>query len=812
MRNRLDPTSIESETEKSPDSSFQSLFPKTLFDSIQEGIIVLDSSGTILDCNREVVRHLDSDPKILIGQNCLNLVRPEDQRLVGEFISDCIKNKGAVATFRLAANTGKLRILESHGSYVEHDGKEYIICWIEDITQKSFSFHKWIFHDNADRMTLSPSAELAAIENVCQSLGFLLDSHRVFVTGITPTQNLRTTLIDCEYTASIDQDSMIGQELPSDGLDFVDKSAKFASISFSVPDNLEMYGKTIRSYGVQAMLVHRITQIEGRDVFLHVCRKTDDPQWHSREINAISAATKSIGEILEWTRLSNLADTAEQQFRFLFQHVPYPLLLVENDATIYDFNKAASELFSLSVNQSKKINILELFPEGESVNALEFLNKIQTEKKAVSSGRMRTLNGKVFHYEISGVPFFQSMSLLQVTDVSDKRELDEQLFNMQKMDSIGIMAREIANDFNNLLGGMLGYISLLRTSDFSGADSDTVQVFDKMEEAAKKGAGLTEKLLSLSSNKQGETETIDLGELVQKTATENLPNHDQPIEQSFIFPEEKVYINGNRFQIVQIVTNLLQNAAEAMPDGGSLKMTLKESQSKKTLLSAYPNIKPGPYLELIFSDTGIGMKHEVRQRIFEPFFSTKSGNENSGMGMSVVYANVRNHKGFIRVRSFPKVGTTVRLFLPKAIPSLEISPRNMKKDTNQRQPSVLIVDDEELIRDMASRFLDRMGCRSVCANNGLEAVRLFSESPDKFDLVLMDIVMPSMDGREAALKIKQIEPEAKILFSSGYSHDNAFLESIQHASTGFLAKPYQLDEFLSAISQALKLDESSRLI
>lgn len=772
----------------------------------------MDTSGTILDCNKEVFRHLYSEPKLLIGQNCLNLIHPQDKTQVGEFISDCRKNKGAITTFRLAANTGKLRLFEAHGSYVEHAEKAYIICWIEDITKKSFSYHKWIFHNNADRMALSPSAELAAIENVCQSLGFLLDSHRVFVTGITPTQNPQVILVDCEYISDVKFDSMIGQELYSDGIESAVKDAIHSTFSFSDATDSDMYGQTLRSYGIGAMLVHRVTQMEEQDVFLHVCRDNDNSHWEKREIKAVGAAAASIREILEWTHLSNLADTAEQQFKFLFQHVPYPLLLVENDATIYDFNKAAADLFAFLPDHQKKISIMELFPEGEFADTLEFLNRIHSKKTAICSGRMRSMKGKIFDYEISGVPFFQSMSLLQITDASEKRELDEQMFNRQKMDSIGIMAREIANDFNNLLGGMLGYISLLRTSEKFKVGDETEQVFNKLEKAAKRGARLTEKLLSFSSQQQDEKEIIELGELLQKTVKESLLKHDISIDHSVFVPEENSYVKGSRLTIIKIVTNLIQNAVEAMPTGGNLKVSLKETLPEKSLLSAYPNLKPGSYYELAISDTGIGMKQDVRQRIFEPFFTTKPEKQNGGMGMAFVYANVRKHNGFIRVSSFPQVGTTVRLFLPKTKPLNTFKDKGKLNTELKRQPGVLVVDDEELIRDMASCFLNRIGLDCICAKNGKEAVDFFSESPDKIDLVLMDIVMPSMDGREAAFKIKQIDPEAKILFTSGYSHDKAFLESIQHASIGFLHKPYQLDEFFETIAHALDLDKPVRFI
>jgi PAS domain S-box-containing protein len=390
-----------------------------------------------------------------------------------------------------------------------------------------------------------------------------------------------------------------------------------------------------------------------------------------------------------------------------------------------------------------------------------------------------------------------------ITDITDRKRMETQLLQAQKMEAIGTLAGGIAHDFNNLLMGIAGYASLLKLD--MDRDRRPFGMVEKIEEQVRSGADLTRQLLGFARGGRYEVKPVQLNDLVAKT-TEIIEITRKEIRLCRKLQADLWTMEADPGQIEQVLMNLLLNACQAMPGGGEIFL-----ETENVLLNEGAEnelaVAPGRYVRFLLADTGMGMDEQTRERIFEPFFSTREMGKGTGLGLAVVYGIVKGHNGAISVSSEPGRGTTFSIHLPaseKAVPL----PSPVPAETVGGRETILLVDDEKEVAEVAGDLLEVLGYRVCTVGSGREALSVYRVRGQQIDLVILDMVMPGLSGEETFAGLREINPQVKVILSSGYSIDGSARNIMEQGCNGFLQKPYALRD-LSRIIRAV-LDAPQR--
>jgi len=388
-------------------------------------------------------------------------------------------------------------------------------------------------------------------------------------------------------------------------------------------------------------------------------------------------------------------------------------------------------------------------------------------------------------------------AILIFRDITSRRQLEEQLSHARKMDAVGRLAGGVAGDFNNVLTVIAGYSELLRSQ--VPASSPQRRFADEIMYAGERAAGLTRQLLSFSRAQSAQPKVVDLNALIagMEPMLRRLLGDDVEL---IVLPGPSGRIRVDSSQMQQAILNLATNAREAMSNGGRLvietaHVEVDESTAKKA------GVKPGPYILLAVSDTGIGMDAETRTRLFEPFFTTKEQGKGSGLGLSLVYGTVKQADGEITVYSQVNCGTIFEIYLPRITEPID-TPQPKRLAAPKGSETILLVDDEEGVRTLVQAVLKNGGYDVIEASNGVAALSAYEKNSHKIDLVLTDVVMPQMNGLELGERLADKNPELAILYMSGY-RDSQIGSAASQAVREFLNKPFTPDALLARVREVL---------
>jgi signal transduction histidine kinase len=486
----------------------------------------------------------------------------------------------------------------------------------------------------------------------------------------------------------------------------------------------------------------------------------------------------------------------------------HPDLLPEvlKRVTVKKFNMATLRLFQAETKA-------QLFGSVEKIFASQSLDVFRDALIAIYASRpdfetetvSQTLAGETINVLMSfQIPEarekFETV-LVSLTDISERKRLESQFFNAQKMEAIGTLAGGIAHDFNNLLMAIQGLASLILQD--TGADHPHYATLTKIEKQVKNGAKLTAQLLGYARRERSESALIDLNQVVRETA-EAFGRTRKQIAISLDLDDGLRPVDANPGQIEQVLLNLCVNAADAMSDGG--RLSFKSANATREVMQdrAYTP-KYGEYVRLDVQDTGIGMDEATRERIFEPFFTTKEMGRGTGLGLASVFGIVKSLGGFIEVESEIERGTTFRIYLPASSRTLTAAPQPAgEPSVVASSRTVLLIDDEEVVLDVGVRMLQHFGYAVLPAANGQEAMQIYTENKTKIDLVILDMVMPDMGGRVVYDRLKQCNSDVKVLLSSGYSLSGEAAEIMKSGCNGFIQKPFNIKELTAQIDQILQ--------
>ncbi len=494
---------------------------------------------------------------------------------------------------------------------------------------------------------------------------------------------------------------------------------------------------------------------------------------------------------------------SEDKLDAIFSSVHTGLIIIDVEShTIVDANPYAVSLLGVSADKIA----------GKVCH--EYICPAEAGKCPITDLGQTVVNSESVLLSIDGerIPILKSVTALDMgdkkyliesfVDISEskkaeeeKKRLEAQLQQVQKMESIGTLAGGIAHNFNNLLMGIIGDASLML--DETHKDHPNYIALKNIEEQVKNGSKLTHQLLGFARKGKYIVKPLNLSHLVQNTSdTFGITKKEIRVHQDFA--EALLAIKIDQGQIEQVLLNLYVNAADAMPGGGDLYLKTMNVTDKDMTDKLYEP-KPGNYVLLTIRDTGVGMDKETMERIFEPFFSTKEFAEGTGLGLASVYGTIKGHGGYIDVSSEKDNGTTFSIYLP----ATEEKAKGKKKQPGELKKGkerILFVDDEDMVLNVIGKMLIKMGYDALSANNGQKALDLYKENQGKIDLVLLDMVMPDMGGGETYDRLKDINPDIKVLLASGYSIEGQATEIINRGCNGFIQKPFNM----SGLSQKIR--------
>jgi len=485
-------------------------------------------------------------------------------------------------------------------------------------------------------------------------------------------------------------------------------------------------------------------------------------------------------------------------------------LSIRPDGRIVICNQTFANIFGfVSIEEAISGNFLELLrSRRDGVELLEMVRQRGIVERHELEMSQRDGDPVYVVARLVGSFADGELSELQVYLFNDtkRKRLEQQLIQAQKMEGLGTLAGGIAHDFNNILAIILGYTNRLETLD--SKPSEVPGVIKIIKDAVERGATLVQQLLTSARQTEACLSALDLNELVRELEKMLEATFPKMINFELHLQPDLPLITADPSQIHQVLLNLCVNARDAMSDGGTL--TLETSiTSGAALIESFAGAGAQDYACIRVRDTGSGMTREIKSHIFEPFFTTKERGKGTGLGLSVVYGVVNNHRGFVQVESEPNAGTTFVVYLPVEHATEPHSAGSTGKITRKKNApqTILLVEDEEMLRDLGVTILEGEGYRVIAARDGMEAVALFEAHRDDIGLVICDLGLPRLGGREAFLKMKESRPGVRAIVASGYLEPSIRSELLIAGVLDTIQKPYDFNDLLKKIRAAIGPEE-----
>jgi signal transduction histidine kinase/CheY-like chemotaxis protein len=488
------------------------------------------------------------------------------------------------------------------------------------------------------------------------------------------------------------------------------------------------------------------------------------------------------------------AETDLQKLAAFVRLNPNPAMELTGDGAITYFNEAAHKL-SRSVGQEHPRALLPL-------NVHEIVHDCL--KANQSPPKTQTLyEGRTLSWSFHPVAASQVVHCY-VEDITDRLNLEAQLRQSQKMESIGQLAAGVAHDFNNMLTVITGHSGMMLAR--ANLPKDLTEYAQAIYFAAERAAGLTRQLLLFSRKNVMKPQPLDLRQVVSDMSKMLKRLLGETVALEFNPPPELPLVQADTGMVEQVLMNLAVNARDAMPKGGTLTISTQLIEPDETYVQSHPDARAGAFVCLRVTDTGCGMDSATMARIFEPFFTTKDVGKGTGLGLATVYGIVKQHTGWIEVSSEVGKGSTFNVFFPaSSAPVAAPPPRTtVTAPVQGGHETILVVEDETVLRDMAHLILQECGYQVLEAGSGAEALDVWEKNPGRIDLVLSDMVMPGgMSGRELAGKLMSSHPRLKIVFTSGYNVEETNTDFFRRGGGAFLQKPYTRADLAKAVRECL---------
>ncbi len=519
---------------------------------------------------------------------------------------------------------------------------------------------------------------------------------------------------------------------------------------------------------------------------------------------------------------------SEQRHRALFESMAQGVVYQDTDGRITEANPAAERILGLTVDQmtgrtSADARWKAVRENGSKLPGSEHpaMVSLRTGKPANAlMGVDNPTEGGRRWIDVWSTPQFREGEpepfrvFSTFTDITERlsarrrrEELEQQLRQSQKMDAIGQLAGGIAHDFNNLLTTISGYSELVWED--IGEDSQLRSDVGEIRKAAERAAALTQQLLAFSRKQIISPRVLDINKRIDDAHNMLERLLGETIELKLSIGADPCRVEADPGQIDQVLINLAVNARDAMPEGGVLELSAGHATLDEQFCRTVPDVEPGEFVAITVRDTGHGMSQDILGRIFEPFFTTKEAGRGTGLGLSTVYGIVKQNRGAVKISSRPGEGTTATIYLPVAVAGAREYVDTRHPEKLRGDETILLVEDEDTVKSLTKKLLTSRGYNVIAADDTKHAIQICEDQDRHIDLLLTDVVMPQMDGRELYDQLERIRPRLKVLYMSGYAVDVITRHGVLDRDITFIAKPFSLSTLASRIREVLEREDGS---
>ncbi len=508
---------------------------------------------------------------------------------------------------------------------------------------------------------------------------------------------------------------------------------------------------------------------------------------------------------------------SEARYRTLVEQASDGIFVTDAKGDYLDVNTAGCELLGYTHEEMLSMNVRDLIPDEERADDPPQLDQLRTGKTIIRERLVKRKDGTLLPVEVSAKLLPDGRLQGIVRDISkrkqeeeERQQLTEQLRQSQKMEVVGQLAGGVAHDFNNLLTSILGHGEIVLRD--AGLAESMRRDIEEIQAAAERGAALTRQLLAFSRRQVLVPRTLNLNDAVAGLEGMLRRLIGEHIELSILPASDLGLVRGDPVQLEQVILNLSINARDAMPIGGELVIKTENVELDEAFARTHLGIVPGAYVLLSVQDSGCGMDGETRRHAFEPFFTTKEAGRGTGLGLSMVYGIVQQSGGQVWLDSEVGQGTVCSVYLPRVEARAERVRRKLPQSQSRRgSETVLLVEDEKMVRALASQILQDHGYTVLSAHDPSEALKLLERHGDSISLLLTDVVLPQMSGRDLAQRVRETRPGVRVLYMSGYMHDTMYEQGMLESEVAFLQKPFGVESLLRIVREVLDEPSDERL-
>jgi PAS domain S-box-containing protein len=515
-------------------------------------------------------------------------------------------------------------------------------------------------------------------------------------------------------------------------------------------------------------------------------------------VEMLEKAALQLGTAFERVKSEEALRESEAKYRLLVNQIPAVVFKGYQDWSIEFFDRKIERLTGYPKEEfdSRQLKWCDLIlPEDLDMARGVFKQSLKTDKSYVREYRIRKKDGGIAWIQARGQIFCDAAGQVDYVsgvffDITERKTLEAQLLQAQKMEAVGRLAGGVAHDFNNLLMAIMGYSELIRTSLVKG--DPLYKYSEDILKATERAASLTQQLLAFSRRQVTQPQVLNLNRVVadlEKMLRRLIGEH---IEMDIAAGPDLGVVKADPGQIGQIIMNLAVNARDAMPTGGRLILATDNIEFAASHECRFENIPPGHYVRLTVTDTGSGMNEETLAHIFEPFFTTKEVGKGTGLGLPMVYGIVKQNRGCVDVESQPGQGATFKIYLPRIEAAVEAPGARVSLAARlEGSETILVVEDEDALRTLLCRFFRLYGYDVLEARHGGEALLICERHPGPIHLMVTDVVMPQMSGKELAGRLASLHPEMTVFFMSGYTDSDLTGYGAPESTQHFIPKPFR---------------------
>ena len=781
-----------------------------IVEHLYDGIIVTDPAGMILEWNPAAERMFGYTRAEALGQNAEILNRAGEGPALTQAIKAGMRSRGQWS--------GEIKVRAKDGSERE---VEAIVIALRDGRGRTIgrvSVNRDITEQRRSERIRSATFLISEAANSTENPQELFRAIHDIVGELMPAKNLYIALYDpasdtVSFPYFVDEHDAPGdpKRLGKGLTEYVLRTGQPLLVTPERSQELERSGHvevigtpSLDWLGVPLKVGERTLGV------LAVQSYSPGVRYGEHEKHILQFVSTQVAMAIERKRIDEERRGQQEFLRQVIDLNPNLIFVKDWDGRFTLVNRALAELYGTSPDDLVGRRDSDFNPNTEEVE--QFL---RDDREAMTSGRPKFIleetntdarTGRRRWFQVIKVPLRAADGEPQVlgvaTEITHRKELESQLRQAQKMEAVGQLAGGIAHDFNNVLTAVLGYTRLLLkdTTLPPQARGDV----EEIEQAARRAASLTQQLLAFSRKQMLQLTILDLNEVVQGMRSLLRRLIGEHITLVATLDPQPVLVRADLGQLQQVIVNLSVNARDAMPAGGILTIATAAVELGPSFVVARPGSQPGPHILLQVSDTGMGMDAETRGRVFEPFFTTKAVGKGSGLGLATVYGIVKQSGGYIDVSSEPTQGSVFTVYLPRVMDGVP-TPQDLQpaEPAGAGGETVLLVEDEPGVRSLARRALQRFGYRVLEAGNGQEALMVARRFDSTIDLLLTDVVMPEMGGRELAQVLKRERPTTRVLYTSGYPDTAGLQEEVQEAAVAYLPKPYTPEELAQKVRDVL---------